>query len=559
MFESLSSSTRNVVAVLKVAIPVAVGLASAVYLGKKMAAQSGSSDFSRDKTIPTVAIRAGDQSHDAEYNEDPDKFLQKCEKQYGQVFNLLILNQRVTCVSGPTLVRDIFMTDDLNFSDALNQLTGLHAFMASIRKSNKDADNRMPHELIKDAISPNMAEFTPRIVSCAERVISGAMGGSNEVVIDHLGYVIQEIIASAMADVYMGSELEKDRKVIDAFIMCNYDFGMMLAFNSGRSFWHSIKNKFKYNVRSPLHKHVQALVDVATPVLERRSQLKAEALRQGKEYSPPTDVLQAMVDNAAKYGYVDLEDICGHILILVLASVHTTNLFTTHALYYMAAYPQYIEPMFEEVQEVLNEQAKEREEQRQEQLASGNVSSMAAFLGTELDPQNDRQLSEKAVRKLQKIDSFVRETMRYQNTRLFGTHLARRDTVLSNGMKITKGSRVIGNVTSVHFSEELQGEEPFEFRPWRFVGKGKGASKAAVDLLPFGIGRHACPGRFLAVNEIKIVCALIVTKFSKLEIKEKEKTMDMLLDRLGYVNPPSPIIMTRREGSILQSPAPVAI
>lgn len=144
-----------------------------------------------------VAIREGDQSHDAEYNEDPDKFLQKCEKQYGQVFNLFILNQRVTCVSGPTLVRDIFMTDDLNFSDALNQLTGLHAFMASIRKSNKDADNRMPHELIKDAISPNMAEFTPRIVNCAERVISGAMGGSNEVVIDHLGYVIQELIASA--------------------------------------------------------------------------------------------------------------------------------------------------------------------------------------------------------------------------------------------------------------------------------------------------------------------------------------------------------------------------
>lgn len=77
----------------------------------------------------------------------------------------------------------------------------------------------------------------------------------------------------------------------------------------------------------------------------------------------------------------------------------------------------------------------------------------------------------------------------YQVKRLFGAHLARTDVTLSNGMKITKGATAIANITSVHYSEELQGEETAEFRPFRFVGKSKNASKASVDMLQFGMGR----------------------------------------------------------------------
>ncbi|KAG0211424.1 hypothetical protein BGX28_007916 [Mortierella sp. GBA30] len=546
--------------VLKTAVPVAVGLASAAYMGLKLATKTGTSDFSQDSTIPTAAIREGDLSHDAEYNEDPDKFLQRCEERYGPVFNLYALGQKLTCVSGPDLVKDVFMTDALNFSDAMDQLTGLHAFMASIRKSNKDAENRTPHELIKDAIASKMTEFTPRIVKSAERVITRTLSVSDEIIVDNLGNVIQEVIATAMANLFMGPELEMDPKVIHTFIMCTYDFGLMISGSDHKSFWHSITNKFKYNVRSPLQRHVQVLVDATTPVLLKRREQEAEALEKGKDYSASENILQTMLDKSSKYGYIDLEDICGHILILVLASVHSTAIMTTQALYYMAAYPEYMEPLYDEIQEVLNQQTEEREEQRRTKLASGEMrSSPSTFANTDLDPMNDRVLTEKAVRRLEKMDSFVRESMRYDVKRLFGAHLARRDAVLSNGMKITKGSRVIVNATSVHFSEELQGTEPFGFQPWRFVGKGKGAAKAAVDNLPFGMGRHVCPGRFLAVHEIKIVCALLVSRFSRLEIMEKEKTMDMLLDRLGYVTPPSPIMMTRRGRPLSSTPKPAVI
>jgi len=69
--------------------------------------------------------------------------------------------------------------------------------------------------------------------------------------------------------------------------------------------------------------------------------------------------------------------------------------------------------------------------------------------------------------------------------------------------------------------------------------------------------RHVCPGRFLAVHDMKIFGALIVGRYSKIEILEREKTKLMLQNRLG-TTPPSPLILTSRPGVQL-SPAAFAI
>ncbi|KAF9954475.1 hypothetical protein BGZ72_004580 [Mortierella alpina] len=103
-----SSSGADAAGVLRTALHIGIGLASAAFLGLKM---SGVVGKGYDKSIPTVALRLGNKTHDAEYSEDPDLFLSTCEERYGPVFNLYIFNQFSTMVSGP-LAREIFMNEN---------------------------------------------------------------------------------------------------------------------------------------------------------------------------------------------------------------------------------------------------------------------------------------------------------------------------------------------------------------------------------------------------------------------------------------------------------------
>ncbi|KAG0247735.1 hypothetical protein DFQ27_001645 [Actinomortierella ambigua] len=81
--------------------------------------------------------------------------------------------------------------------------------------------------------------------------------------------------------------------------------------------------------------------------------------------------------------------------------------------------------------------------------------------------------------------------------------------------------------------EALQGPDPMEFRPWRFVGKGKGASKVGTDFLQFGMGKRACPGRFMATHDLKAFVCLILSRFSKIEIEDPSKTGAALCNRVS--------------------------
>lgn len=148
-----------------------------------------------------------------------------------------------------------------------------------------------------------------------------------------------------------------------------------------------------------------------------------------------------------------------------------------------------METLRQEQMEVLDQVSKEREDQRQRELKLGTVSSINDFEGTELDPRNDRDLSSAVLKRLTRMDSFIREMMRFRCERLSLEHKARQDVVLSNGMVIPKGSKAIINMASIHQNAEVQGDDPAEFKPWRFMGQAKTATKVSSDYLPFGIGR----------------------------------------------------------------------
>ncbi|KAF9345328.1 hypothetical protein BGX26_003281 [Mortierella sp. AD094] len=480
-----------------------------------------------------ASVRQSDSTHDNEYYDDQDAFLRRCEEEYGPVFNIHLLNKPLTVVSGPQ-IREVFMNEDFSAGDAIDEFTGMRAFFDSVRKSNKDVDNRVIHEVVRDTISPNLPLFTPRIVEQLERNLEKELGTCPKAeggkFVEKPILVLQEMVANAMANVFVGPEIAKSRKVINTFITATADFGRVLGNGERRiSLWRTLTMRANYKVLNPLQVHARTLVEASTPVILERRRLEAEACEKGIKWDRPDDILQKLLDNFDKYGFVDLEDVCGHLLILVLVSVHTTTDTSTNLLYYMAAYPEYLDKLYEEQQQVLDVVQAEREKERQELVKKGEP------ISENLDPAHDRDLSAAAIKKMVHMDSFVREVFRFRTERLTLVHRARKDVKLSSGILISKGSSVIINMRSAHQSPE-QGEDVTEFRPWRFVGKPKAATKAGSDFLPFGMGRHACPGRFLAIQELKTIGVLMVSKYSKIEIKDPSKTMKILRSRLGTPN-----------------------
>ena len=107
--------------------------------------------------------------------------------------------------------------------------------------------------------------------------------------------------------------------------------------------------------------------------------------------------------------------------------------------------------------------------------------------------------------------------------------VAVKDFTFSDGTVIPAGTTVGVSIHKVHFNEKVY-EDPMTFDPFRYVKMKEAAERkgetdkrfdmvtTSVDGLQFGIGRHACPGRFFAASELKLMLAHVVVTYDvKLE------------------------------------------
>ncbi|PSS38092.1 hypothetical protein PHLCEN_2v72 [Hermanssonia centrifuga] len=205
----------------------------------------------------------------------------------------------------------------------------------------------------------------------------------------------------------------------------------------------------------------------------------------------PNDMLQWLMDTAEGEER-EIRALVMRILTINFAAIHTSSNSFTHALLILAANPEWVKPMREEAEEVVSRDG----------------------------------WSKVAIQKMRRVDSFLKEAQR-----MFGlgditmTRLAMQDFTFSDGTFVPKGSLVSAAAGPMHQDEEFY-EDAEIFNPWRFVNmreeEGEGTKHQMVttssEYVPFGHGRHACPGRFFAANELKAMMAHVVINYDiKLE------------------------------------------
>jgi len=168
-------------------------------------------------------------------------------------------------------------------------------------------------------------------------------------------------------------------------------------------------------------------------------------------------------------------------------AIHTSSLTFTHALYHLAANPEYIQLLREEIEHVI-------EQDGWTKISMG---------------------------RMWKLDSFLKESQRVNG--VSGISVMRKslkDLTLSDGTFIPTGTIVVAAATATHLDEDNY-SQPEVFDPFRFSDIRANETEknkhhyvsTSADCLGFGHGKHACPGRFFAANELKIMLACIVLNY----------------------------------------------
>ena|SRR6266511_910496 len=136
------------------------------------------------------------------------------------------------------------------------------------------------------------------------------------------------------------------------------------------------------------------------------------------------------------------------------------------------------------------------------------------------------------------------------------TRRALADYTFSDGTQIPAGSTLSVSVTHTHLNPETY-EDPTEFDGFRFIkmkerAEVEGLTDRKFDMvttslqsLAFGHGRHACPGRFLAATEIKMMTAYIITTYD-LKLASDVRPPDLFLFHVCMPDPTAEILFRRR-------------
>lgn len=121
-------------------------------------------------------------------------------------------------------------------------------------------------------------------------------------------------------------------------------------------------------------------------------------------------------------------------------------------------------------------------------------------------------LNVKKLTQLKLLDSFIREVLRTKGDS-WGPVRQTTRPVRVGAYVLPKNAMCIVLISRAHQHPDNYGTEGAVFNGFQWAEKGRPVVQGAPDFLSFGLGRWACPGRQLAIHEIKIILYMFFSNF----------------------------------------------
>ena len=249
-----------------------------------------------------------------------------------------------------------------------------------------------------------------------------------------------------------------------------------------------------------------------------------EFIRQGRRHleenpekrEQPENLLQSLLVSADEEGHevggkkgFSEDEIADNVLTMLLAGEDTTANTLAWTLYYLAKYPAIQENMRAELRSV---------------LGVGGIESYGQL------------------HQLPYLDGVINETMRLKPVAPINALQALRDVELGEWL-IKKGDSltILTRVMAMNNAEFPDAEA---FNPQRWITPpGEERQFNPRSFMPFGSGPRLCPGRSLALAEIKVVLAMVVQNFHV----EAALDLDSVTEKMQFTMAPSGLRIHFRE------------
>jgi cytochrome P450 len=214
-------------------------------------------------------------------------------------------------------------------------------------------------------------------------------------------------------------------------------------------------------------------------IAQARGRLQADPARRDN----PPNLLEAMIVAADQQGSgVNDQDVADNVLTMLLAGEDTTANTLAWMIHLLHRNPEALQRARDEVLRV----------------TGGDVAAFTPEKMAELDY----------------LEACIHETMRLKPVAPFLPLQALRDTTVGD-VHVPAGT-LIWNMLRYDSLNEQHFEEAQAFKPDRWLSQGDAAhtaSNAKRVSMPFGAGPRVCPGRYLALLEMKMAMAMLLSRF----------------------------------------------
>ena len=243
-------------------------------------------------------------------------------------------------------------------------------------------------------------------------------------------------------------------------------------------------------VRSPKdRKFDRALADVRLWLGGLVAAARARLAEDPARGESPSNFLESMLVARDDNGEPFSDDVLfANLMTMLVAGEDTTAYSLAWAVHHLCDSPDSVEALRAEADEVLGTA----------------VLGAAVLRATDYPPDVDK------ANKLAWAGAVSDETMRLRSVApiMFVTALA--DTVVGD-LRLPKGAQAVvlgraGAIDAAHF------DDPSAFRPRRWLGGASGTHDARASI-PFGSGPRICPGRSLALLEMKLMLSMLYKNF----------------------------------------------
>ncbi|EGO21957.1 hypothetical protein SERLADRAFT_351141, partial [Serpula lacrymans var. lacrymans S7.9] len=259
----------------------------------------------------------------------------------------------------------------------------------------------------------------------------------------------------------------------------------------------------------PAHTLKLVFKNIASLIEERKSLLATKDLEKSDRHN---DLLSWLIQGDTANA-MDPLLITRKLLSVNFATIHTLSSVGTHVLYYLAAHPEYVEPLRAEITSALGQ-------------------------GHGIKHALDHMYT---------LESFLKESLRF-NFIVSMLRKAIQPITLSDGSHLPIGTLLMVSPLPVHMSSELY-EDAEVFDGFRFhKAESQSPNQMAIpslDYFPFGYGSLACPGRLIAVSLLKVLLTHILLGYD-IKLQGDTRPADKWIGTLCFPNDLAKIFFRKR-------------